>query len=121
MKRDNWEVKEEGIRSEVPNQCFYCKQLKGSQHLGECVVRKQTVIVKVSIEMLITDPEYWDKDMVEFHKNRGSWCANNIIPQIEAQAEKMGCLCPTFHTEFIREATEDDEEQFGITVMDCKS
>lgn len=59
-------------------------------------------------------PVGWNEDLVEFWLNESSWCADNIISELESQAARMGCLCDTFSAEFVRDATPEDKKRFHI-------
>jgi hypothetical protein len=76
-------------------------------------MRKRTVIVEYKIEVLLEVPEDWDKDMIEFHRNEGSWCASNIIEELRRLDERAGCLCRLLECSFLREASEQDEQNYG--------
>lgn len=122
MKRDNWPVEQEGIRpAGPPDACFYCKTPLGSQHTEMCVVRVRTVVVEFKVEMLVTIPETWTQEQIEFHYNDGSWCATNVIAFMEEQDERLGCLCNTVEAAFLREATEEDQIAFKVFVGDMES
>jgi hypothetical protein len=78
-------------------------------------------VIKVTIEMMREVVEDWSVEDIERYLNCGSWCANNIISDIEEQVERMRCICSTFYAKFVREATQKDEERFKLRVADCKS
>lgn len=119
MKKDNWEVKDYGIRpAGNPDECFYCGTKKGGTHKEDCVIRSRTIVMKMEVEMVLTAPEDWDEDMCNFHKNEGGWCATNIISELERMDNKMGCLCSVAEFEYLREATEEDEEKFQVFAKD---
>jgi hypothetical protein len=53
--------------------------------------------------------------MCEFHKNDGSWCADNFVEH--ALPPTNGCFCGHTTFEYVREATKDDElnlPQMGV-------
>ena len=77
------------------------------------MIRKRTVVVRVTLEMVVTKPESWDDDAIEFHYNESSSCKNNLVTDINALRDRLGehgCLCSLGHVEFVREATEEDED-----------
>jgi hypothetical protein len=122
MKRDNWEVQDEGIRpAGPPTECFYCHAQREAQHNANCVIRERTVVVDVTVRLVITQPEHWTAKQIEWHMNEGSWCADNILEEMEAQAVRMGCLCNTTTTKFVREASSEDEETHKVFVKDLTS
>lgn len=84
-------------------QCFYCKQPLGAEHKPDCVLIKKRVIVRVTIDYEIEVPADWDKSMVEFHRNEGSWCADNMIEELQALTAER-CLCNRAHFEFVGDA-----------------
>lgn len=122
MKRNDWEVMDEGIRpAGKPTECFYCGAQREAQHNPGCVIRNRTVVVDVTIRMVIDKPEDWTPEEIESHWNDSSWCADNIISELEAQSLRMGCLCGTLTTKFVREATAEDEAKYKLSVRDLKS
>ncbi|WP_374754736.1 hypothetical protein [Ralstonia sp. NT80] len=79
--------------------CFYCGQRIGERHKGDCVLIKKTVHVRLAIEYTVEVPADWGKDLIEFQRNEGSWCANNLIDELAEFADGPdGCLCR--HAEF---------------------
>lgn len=123
MKRDNWEVKDFGIRpAGPPDRCFYCDRKKGEQHKKDCVIRQRTVVIRTTFEYTISIPEDWLPDMFEAHRNEGTWCGTNGLHEIEELLERIDsvCLCPFIETEFVREADERDEERSKVFVKEIK-
>ena len=123
MKRNNWEVTEDSIRpaGEI-DRCFYCRENVGAQHKTDCPIRSRTVLAKVSFEVLLEVPEFWDKGNIEFfYSGEGSHCASNILDILGEQDERTGCLCGVVETEYIREATQEDEQEFKMYVKDFES
>ena len=117
MKRENWEVKDYGIRpAGSPNHCFYCNAKKGGIHKKDCVIRSRTIVMEMKIEIVMEVPESWDEEMCNFHKNQGSWCATNIIDTLKKINKVNGCLCSVSEFKYIREATDEDEKSQGVFV-----
>ena len=78
--------------------CFYCNQEIGAEHLSTCVLIRKKVLVRVTIEYPIWAPSDWTTEQVEFHRNESSWCASNLIDELDAlyghNAEgRESCLC----------------------------
>ncbi len=94
--------------------CFYCKGLLGKEHDSDCVCLKKAVKLKVSIEIVVEVPRSWDQEMIEFHRNDSSWCANNFIDEMQRQAE-AGCACSFTSFELIGEASRDEWMAAGIS------
>jgi hypothetical protein len=122
VKREDWTVGEEGVRpAGKPDECFYCHSKVGDQHAAECVIRKRTVVVEMTIKYVIDVPEAWDESNIEFHRNESSWCANNArqeLLELFDYVDKAGgsCLCDRVQYKYVREATENDEKDCGVLV-----
>ena len=86
--------------------CFYCQQPIGTEHKSDCVLVLRRVKVKVTIEYDISVPSLWDKKMIEFHRNEGTWCSSNMIEELETYSKEIGCLCPVTKFKYIREVSE---------------
>lgn len=54
-----------------------------------------------------------DKESVEFQRNDGSWCASNMIQELEEldidTPDEQSCLCPLVHFEFVEAVGEEFE------------
>ena len=94
--------------------CFYCRVPLGKQHNVGCVLRYKTIVVEVTMRLVRRVPEDWDANMIEFHMNDSSWCASNFIGEIQSVNTKERCLCDRTEGKFVREATKEDEERYGI-------
>jgi hypothetical protein len=79
-------------------------------------MRTRTVVISATIEYTVTVPEDWDVEQITFHWNEGSWCASNIITELEAVDSPEHCLCDRAKVAYVREATAEDE-QLGVA---CK-
>lgn len=73
--------------------CFYCKQPVGDTHLDDCALIKRKVRVRLTLEYDVSEPASWKPDMIEFHRNDGSWCASNLLGELEELDERNQCLC----------------------------
>lgn len=93
-------VTEKAMRpASTRRECFYCGAPIGKEHGEDCVLVKRRSRVRVTLEYDIVAPADWDEYAIEFHRNDGSWCANNMIGELIALEEKLdaeggGCLCP---------------------------
>jgi hypothetical protein len=87
--------------------CAYCQSPVGAEHGPECVCRLRTVVYRVVMEVVSMEPAYWDKHLLDFHKNESSWCADNFTSDLKDPIE--GCACHAVKFEFVREATREDE------------
>lgn len=84
-------------------ECFYCHQPVGGAHEKDCVLINKRVMVKMTVIYAIEVPEHWSKENIEFHRNRGSWCADNAISELqEIFNEDSGrCMCDAAHFEYL--------------------
>ena len=96
------------------NECYICGAVLGEEHKQGCVFRKRTIIIEVKINLLVSVPEDWDTEMVEFHFNESSYCSSNLIDELKSLRKRVNCICPFTEITFVREATEEDEEYYGF-------
>lgn len=97
-----WEVIQDDLRPAGNGRdCFYCGVPLGGRHLDECVIPGRPVAVRMTVDVIRRVPVSWGKEDIEFQMNEGSWCANNIMDDMEKTAEKVGCLCHSSSFEFI--------------------
>lgn len=117
MKKNSWLVVQEDIvPADPPDKCVYCGQPIGVEHRADCVCRERTVVVELRAQFIQKIPECWDKEMFYFAQNESRWCLNNALYELDDLAEYAGCLCPFGEISYIREATEEDEETFGVSL-----
>ena len=90
-------VTEKAKRPALPDAqcCFYCQSAIGGTHKNDCVLVKKTVKIHATYE--ITVPADWDEKMIEFHRNDGSWCVDNMFDELE---ELKGDECLCCHVQF---------------------
>lgn len=81
--------------------CFYCNQKVGEPHGRDCVVVTKTVKLRYSFKIEVDVPHFWEKSDIEFHRNEGTWCADNALSDISDFAKKHGCLCDVFEAKFL--------------------
>lgn len=113
MKRTDWTVGEYGIRpAGDPDKCFYCQEPLGGQHKEDCPIRCRTVVVEMTMNFVFEEPEFNDEEKINFRYNQGTWCASNIIDEIERIEKDNGCLCRFTKFRYVREATTEDEKLF---------
>ena len=88
--------------------CFYCQVPIGSEHRYQCVLLQRKVKLRYSFEIEVEVPHAWDPHGIWFHRNEGSWCADNAldelkrlteIPEGEECSPSGGCLCNIFKCE----------------------
>ena len=79
-----------------PDRCFYCGRKIGKLHKYECVCNDHKVKVSYSFDIEVMFPKSWSKEDIEFHRNEGTWCADNAINELVKVAEKESCLCGCF-------------------------
>jgi hypothetical protein len=119
VRRSSWPVTQDDL-SERPNGCRQCGASLGAEHVVDCARRKRTVVVRMQIEYVIEVPEHWTEDHIEFHRNESTWCAGNAQSELDALFEytekQEDCVCLLTKCEFVREATEDDEDKCGVRI-----
>jgi hypothetical protein len=104
---DNWPlVLQDELRPADDKHCFYCGADLGSQHKRTCVMVNKKVRVRYTLEIVVNVPHSWNGGDVEFHRNNGSWCANNCANDIArhiatSEAAGNGCLCGKFKAEYL--------------------
>jgi hypothetical protein len=102
-----------------PDECFYCRQKIGAPHKFECVIPQRYVVVRETIERVVAVPKSWNVGEIHFKYNEGSWCADNIVRDLQKLIDKAlegECtLCPIYRAEYVREATEGDLAQNRIS------
>lgn len=77
-----------------PGECFYCNMAVGAEHKADCSAYRKTVTIRAIIEYPIEVPHSWTKDDIEFHRNEGTWCSDNMLDELkEIIDEGHACLC----------------------------
>jgi len=87
-------------------ECFYCHQAIGQEHKADCVLVMKKVKVRLVIEYDVNVPSDWNKENIEFHRNHGSWCGDNVLDELSDLAVKDGCLCGKAHFEYLGDTSE---------------
>jgi hypothetical protein len=131
VKRENWPVGDHGIRpiSRDEQVCTYCRQPRGDEHKADCAIRQRTVVVRLTVEYVCGVGEDRSPEQIEFHFNEGTSCLNNEIDRLHRLMGHWdhrldgggGCFCPHARGEYVREATERDEEIFDVRVANFAS
>lgn len=90
----------------LDSNCFYCRQPVGSTHDDDCVLVSRMVRVKVTMEIDIEVPNGWDAELINFARNKGSWCKSNIVDDLQKAISRSEnkCLCKCINIEYIGEA-----------------
>lgn len=118
MKRQTWKVGEYAIRpAGEKDKCFYCGSEIGEEHNKGCVLREKTIVTRLVIDFVDSVPEHWDEEQINFHYNNSSWCASNVLSKLQNR-DDWRCLCDVSDFEYLRDATEDDEERWGIVKVE---
>lgn len=95
---------DERVANRGSGECFYCNQAIGTEHTWECVTVKRRVKLRMTVEYEVDVPRSWDKDIIESHRNDGSWCANNAIEELRGLSERYGCICVDTNFEYLGES-----------------
>lgn len=107
--------------------CFYCHAPIGGTHKEGCVIRQRTVVVRVALDVVISVPADWDKKMVEFARNEGSWCSDNMLRELGEWANNREvnnghCTCGNMEVMYLRDATVKDHEMLpDLAVVEDRS
>lgn len=99
--------------------CFYCTAKEGTEHDADCVCRVRTVVLRTTVEYVMAVPESDDADRIEFHRNESSSCVGNIFNFLADDARP--CMCGKTKTEYVREATAEDEARWGYGIAELKA
>ena len=43
------------------------------------------------------------EEHINFHRNKGSWCATNVLSELERLDNRLGCLCGVLKFKYLRE------------------
>ena len=54
---------------------------------------KQIRDIRITIDLPMEFPLFWDEEMIEFNLNESGYCANNLIRELENYSHKNGCIC----------------------------
>jgi hypothetical protein len=114
MRRESQLVSQLDTRG-VSEKCFYCPALRGHEHAKGCVIRVRTVVVEATFTMLHEVPEDWDEQSVDFFVGESD-CGNNAVSRLVRLRDGIDnrrCMCNQTSGRFVREATEEDEREFG--------
>lgn len=87
----------------LSSECFWCNRKIGRPHAPECVRIVKIVRLRYIFNVDVLMPHSWDKEAILFHRNEGSWCANNALDELEKEGEKNYCLCDDFACKFIKD------------------
>lgn len=85
-------------------QCFYCQQPLGGFHLDNCVLISKKVLIRATIEYEVEMPSHWDAKQIEFNRNEGSWCADNMLEELKELTKDNECLCSRTTFEFLKDS-----------------
>ena len=102
--------------------CFYCNRPIGQAHKPGCVILQRTIVVEATIKCVVSIPRDWDQQMIQFHFNEGSWCADNMMRWMgdweQAKGDEGLCSCAAVAVEYIREATPADHDAIPVIGLD---
>jgi len=89
-----------------PGMCFYCRRAIGDEHMADCVLRRRSVVLRMTIEFPVWQTESWTPEMIVQHRMSTGWCAGNVVRELD----RLGCLCGVAAFEFVREGRDADHE-----------
>jgi hypothetical protein len=74
------------------------------------------VRIRMTVEYDVEYPVDFDADMIDFHRNDSSWCANNAIRELHQVADELKdvfdspnseeCLCRAVEFEYLHDVGE---------------
>lgn len=119
MKPRNYNVTQDSIRpAGKQDECFYCHNKLETPHRPDCVSFRRTVVMKVEAEVVMRVPSSWDKEQINFTWDGSSLCndaiVNKLVDLMNRMEAKGECMCPIITATYLREATEEDEEEQAI-------
>ncbi len=101
------------------DECFYCGEKVGAVHSDHCIIPRRFVVIREIIERVVSVPKSWEPYDIDFQRNDGSWCADNIVDElrtlVDAAPDNTCSLCPMYEAEYVREATPEDLERNRIS------
>jgi hypothetical protein len=97
-----------------PDKCFYCSGKIGREHDADCVTLDKPVKVRLTLDLVLTTVRGWTKEQSERRWNEGSWCADNIISDIERHCADGHCLCNRAHIDILGDATMEEAKEAGL-------
>jgi hypothetical protein len=90
-------------RNGPSGECFFCKEAAGSPHTSDCMIPKKPIRLRVTLEFDTWEPAIWDDDMILFHRNESSWCADNFVAELsDAVASTDECFCKDARFEIVK-------------------
>ncbi len=101
----------------VPTKCFYCNGIPGGPHDAECVCVDRPVHVRLTLDLIVTVPRSWTKEQAEFRWNESTYCMDNIIEEIQRQADADGserCMCSRAEIRLLGDATIEEAIAAGL-------
>jgi hypothetical protein len=102
------------VRAEgTPGECYFCQAKIGTEHEGECILRKRTVVIRFTADMVVSVPEEWTKDAIVDHYNEDTACLASLIQQLSLEEAAGGVDLTTKRADasYVREATHDDHAE----------
>lgn len=88
------------------DECFYCNQPIGSPHKFDCVLIHKKARVRMTVDYEVEVPNHWGRHDIEFHRNEGTWCADNALRELGDVARQVGCLCAVTTFEYLEDASD---------------
>jgi hypothetical protein len=90
--------------------CFYCHELLG-HHKPDCVTQRRTVKIELKTWLVISVPQSWTEDDINFYLNNSSHCIGNEIEQLAEENQRVPgecCSCHRTESKYLGEATAED-------------
>lgn len=112
IDEQSFTVGEDAVRPARPDgTCFYCRKPLGELHSDGCMMRRRSVVMRFSVDLVISAPVDQDGEALNFRYNEGTWCADNLMAYLDELMQRTNdCLCSHVSAQYIREANENDQE-----------
>lgn len=81
---------------------------------------RRKVVIEFCVKMVVNVADDADEEFVNFHYNKSSYCACNVVQQLAHEMKRYenkddACFCHRSHAKYLRDATSDDIEVFTVT------
>jgi len=80
--------------------CFYCFEPVGGYHRETCVLIERKVRMSVTIDYETAVPDHWSAEDIDWHRNGSTWCASNVLYELDRQYNNDGGPCLCGHAKF---------------------
>lgn len=73
------------------------------------MMKNKSIVVRLTIDYVVSVPEEWDENMIEFHRNESSFCVGTDIRDLATLIELTDiCGCSSSSVKYLRDTEQDD-------------